>query len=153
MSEQKPKEQGTFPVRLDVIDDGGSVIHSCEYVKDKIVLGRILSADMRIDDPRVSRIHALMEVRGQTLLITDLASTHGTYVNGRKIVESQLNIGDVIKLGFIQLRVEQGSGNVNVSPVPTMAGVSTNDGEETRLDIKIPTPTKLPLIKTHREGG
>src|SRR3954469_2343517 len=100
------KATSTTPVRLDILGQGGEVVHSSEFVKEKIVLGRILSADLRIDDPRCSRIHALIEVRGETILVTDLASTHGTYVNGSKIVESRIKIGDIIKIGFAELRLE-----------------------------------------------
>lgn len=71
-------------IRLDVLGKDGEVVHSGEYVKDKIVLGRILSADLRIDDPRVSRIHALIETKGDEIVVTDLASSHGTFVNGKK---------------------------------------------------------------------
>lgn len=75
--------ESTTAIRLDTLTDG-KVVHSSEFVKDKIVLGRVLSADLRIDDPRVSRIHALIEVKGSAIVITDLASSHGTYVNGKR---------------------------------------------------------------------
>ncbi|MBI1861111.1 MAG: AgmX/PglI C-terminal domain-containing protein [Deltaproteobacteria bacterium] len=121
-------------IRLDVLDAKGHVIQTGEFLKDKIVLGRILSADLRIDDARVSRIHALVEQKGETLMITDLASSHGTFVNGKKVVEKAIKFGDKIKLGFVELRIEKGSGNViNASPVPATSNVG--DGVETLIDI------------------
>lgn len=124
----------TFSVRLDLIGPKGDVLGSHESVKEKIVLGRILSADVRIDDPRVSRIHALLEIRGETLLLTDLASTHGTFVNGVKIVESKIKIGDTIRLGVIDLRVEKGSGKPTTKAAHAPSG-RVFDGEETQVDI------------------
>src|SRR5688572_26942010 len=117
--EQKAHQTGSqgTPIRLDVLGQDGEVFHTAEFVKEKIVLGRILSADLRIDDPRVSRIHALIEVRGGAILLTDLASSHGTWVNGQKIVETKVNFGDKIKIGFIELRIEKGSGRASASPV------------------------------------
>src|SRR3989338_6421873 len=112
----EPKEKtnsSIVPIRLDVLGDNGKSIHTAEFVKEKIVLGRILSADLRIDDPRVSRIHALLEVRGEGILLTDLASSHGTCVNGEKIVETKIKFGDVIRLGNIELKVEKGSGKTH----------------------------------------
>src|SRR3954469_20802846 len=97
------KATSTTPVRLDILDSHGEVVHTSEFVKEKIVLGRILSADLRVDDPRVSRIHALIEVRNGGILVTDLASSHGTFVNGERIVEKGLKPGDTIRLGRVEL--------------------------------------------------
>ncbi len=123
-----------IPIRLDVLDSKGETIHTSEFVKEKIVLGRILSADLRIDDPRVSRIHALLETKGDRILLTDLASSHGTYVNGEKIVEKAVKAGDIIRLGFVELKVEKGSGKVTATQ-PRFEGSGVGDGEETRIDI------------------
>jgi len=73
---QNPIGSGPIhPVRLDILQNG-EVVQSAEFVKDKIVLGRVLSADLRLDDARVSRIHALIEVKGPSVFVTDLASSH-----------------------------------------------------------------------------
>ncbi len=130
------KSNATVPVRLDVMKDG-KVLHASEFVKEKIVLGRILSADVRIDDPRVSRIHALVEVRNGALLLTDLASSHGTFVNGKKVVESALQFGDVIKLGFVEIKVSKGSG-VSMTSQPAFEGRPVFGGEATAVDIPRP---------------
>lgn len=128
------KATSTIPVRLDVLGADGDVVHTSEFVKEKIVLGRILSADLRLDDPRVSRIHALIEIRGDAILVTDLASTHGTFVNGKKIVEATVNPGDTIKIGSVEIILQKGSGNVTpVHPVHTGRGAS--EGEATQVDI------------------
>ena len=51
------KATKTYPVRLEVLGPSGDVLYAAEFTKEKLVLGRILSADLRIDDPHVSRIH------------------------------------------------------------------------------------------------
>lgn len=129
------KATTTFPVRLDLLGAGGEVVHTSEFVKEKIVLGRILSADLRIDDPRVSRIHALIEVRGDSILLTDLASTHGTYLNGQKVVEARMKPGDVLRLGYAEIRVEKGSGKVSSlkgNKAPERTGY---EGDETQVEM------------------
>ncbi len=128
------KTNDIVPIRLDVIGEDGKIVHASEFVKEKIVLGRILSADVRIDDPRVSRIHALIEVRNGNVLITDLASSHGTFVNGKKVVESKLSFGDTLKLGYIEIKVSKGSG-VAMSSQPSFEGRPVFDGESTQVDI------------------
>lgn len=123
-----------IPIRLDILDSSGETILSSEYVKEKIVLGRILSADLRIDDPRVSRIHALLETKGDKIMLTDLASSHGTFVNGEKIVERAVKAGDIIRLGHVEVRIEKGSGKVTAAQ-PRFEGTPIGDGEETMIDI------------------
>lgn len=129
------KDTASMPIRLDVLGQKGEVVHTSEFVKEKIVLGRILSADLRIDDPRVSRIHALLEVRGDNILLTDLASSHGTFVNGQKVVETKLKMGDTIKLGFIEVKVLKGSGKVTTTQPAAFEGRPVFEGEETLVNI------------------
>jgi len=124
--------EGTLALRIDTLAEG-KVVNSSEFLKDKIVLGRVLSADLRVDDPRVSRIHALIEVKGNSVLITDLASSHGTFVNGKKVLEAKLNFGDTIRLGFVDLKIEKGSG-VPTS-VPAVDSVDNTEGVATQVDI------------------
>ena len=128
------KSNAVVPIRLDVLGEGGKILHASEFVKEKIVLGRILSADVRIDDPRVSRIHALIEVRNGNVLITDLASSHGTFVNGKKVVESKLAFGDKIKLGHVEIKISKGSG-VAMTSQPSFEGKPVFDGEATAVDL------------------
>jgi TonB family protein len=123
----------SFPIRFDLLGPNGEVLHTSEFVKEKIVIGRILSADLRIDDPVVSRIHALVEVRGDVVLLTDLASTHGTFVNGNKVVEARIRPGDVVKLGKIELRLEKGSGRV--TSTQPFGDRPQYDSSETALDL------------------
>ncbi len=121
-------------LRLSVLGPNGKSVMETEFLKEKIVLGRILSADLRIDDPRVSRIHALIEVRGENLILTDLASSHGTFVNGKKVVESKLKLGDTVRVGFIEVKVEKGTGQPSVTK-GNFEGKPVFEGDETLLDI------------------
>jgi len=128
------KAHSVTPVRLDILDSKGGVLHTSEYLKEKIVIGRILSADLRIDDPRVSRIHALIEVRADSLVITDLASSHGTFLGGKKIVESKIKFGDVFKVGYIEIKVSKGTGKVSTSGL-VFEGSPVEEGEKTLINI------------------
>lgn len=141
------KARNTIPVRLDVLGKKGETVFFNEYVKEKIVVGRVLSADLRIDDPRVSRIHALIEVRNDVLLVTDLASSHGTFVNGQKVVEHQVKFGDTIKVGFVEIKVSKGSGKVTIS-APAFEGSPVFEGDETLVNIDRTTLDKM----ERREG-
>ena len=133
--EAKEQNQANMGIRLDVLGKDGAVIHTGEFVKDKIVMGRILSADLRIDDPRVSRIHALIESKNDHLVVTDLASSHGTFVNGKKVIESKVKFGDTIRLGHIQVKLEKGSGKASAQSVVSFEGAEVSDTDATLVGI------------------
>ena len=49
------------------------------------MLGRGTEADLRIDDPGVSRKHAQISISGDTAVVTDLGSTNRTLVDGQRV--------------------------------------------------------------------
>ena len=80
--------------------------------REEVVLGRALEADVRINDTRISRQHALIktvsdiESERTNYIITDLRSRNGTFLNGQKISEAVLQNGDKIGIGEHILRFE-----------------------------------------------
>ena len=67
-------------------------------------IGRGLAADLRLDDSSVSRRHAILVPRPRGARILDDRSSNGTFVNGRRVQQSELRNGDVIVLGRAVLR-------------------------------------------------
>lgn len=63
------------------------------------VIGRGSTADVRITDSGISREHAEVTTDGVLATITDLQSTNGTMVNGKRISRAPLRHGDVIRIG------------------------------------------------------
>jgi hypothetical protein len=66
--------------------------------QEVVVVGRGSEADIRIDDPGVSRRHAMVRLR-PTPVITDLGSTNGTVVDGVAVEEGELHDGSVVMFG------------------------------------------------------
>jgi putative peptide zinc metalloprotease protein len=70
--------------------------------------GRAETCAIVVDDPSVSRRHALFVVDGLVATIQDLGSSHGTWVRGRSILEAEpLVEGMRIRLGDSELRIER----------------------------------------------
>lgn len=67
--------------------------------------GRSPDADIFLDDVTVSRHHAEFAVEGGMLVVRDLGSTNGTYVNGVRSDESVLEVGDHVIIGRFHLIV------------------------------------------------
>jgi pSer/pThr/pTyr-binding forkhead associated (FHA) protein len=72
-----------------------------EFLLDREVqlVGREESADIRIDEPLVSRAHARIERRGGLYFVIDLGSTNHTRVNGAVVTEQELKHGDEVLFG------------------------------------------------------
>jgi len=62
-------------------------------------LGRGFAATLLLEDPGVSRRHAIVVQRRGGVRILDDRSANGTWVNGRRVHEAELRDGDVIVLG------------------------------------------------------
>lgn len=63
-----------------------------------VVLGRSADADITIDDEGISRRHVRLDYKKGKTIITDMGSTNGTYVNGERIAETELQHEDKIQL-------------------------------------------------------
>lgn len=69
-------------------------------------VGRGEGADIRLDDPSVSQLHAELVRRGPYVYVVDLGlSRNGTRVNGRPIARRVLEEGDVVSFGTARCRV------------------------------------------------
>ena len=65
-----------------------------------VVLGRSLDADVTIEDRWVSRRHCELLEKDGMILVRDLDSTHGTFVNGKPISEAWLRPEDILTIGL-----------------------------------------------------
>lgn len=74
----------------------------------ELAIGREVEGEGRIaDDPEISREHArLSRNRHDQVLLQDVGSTNGTYVNGARVDEQVLGIGDTVQLGSTTLALE-----------------------------------------------
>ena len=79
----------------------GSEYTRGEYVLewDQVSLGRGPGVDFAIDDPCMSRKHAMLELRGNGFQIRDLGSSNGILVNGSLVQTTELKHGDRFELG------------------------------------------------------
>ena len=91
-----------------VILSEGMTGRSHELNVDKTTIGRVEDNSFPITDSSVSSHHCEILLRGADVVVRDLNSTNGTYINGEKITEAALKSGQVLRLGQIELRLETG---------------------------------------------
>jgi pSer/pThr/pTyr-binding forkhead associated (FHA) protein len=69
-------------------------------------IGRSPDTDFTITHPTVSSLHCEMVLMEEGVILRDLESTNGTFVDGRPIREARLSPGQVVRLGDVELFVE-----------------------------------------------
>jgi hypothetical protein len=112
---------GQFTIRSEAVEgkterpaEGGRLVLEVHGVRHPLtppglVIGRGADADLRLNDPGVSRRHALITVAGTpdrpVVTIEDLGSTNGIIVNGSKVSKTALREGSRIELGNTRMLV------------------------------------------------
>lgn len=91
-------------------EDGGR-LRVVELAEGWTRIGRSLSADIRFDDPTVSRRHALVHTDGETVRILDDRSLNGVFVDGEHVDMRELSDGDDVSIGRFRLYFLQLAGD------------------------------------------
>ncbi len=126
---------------------GGRLIElgtGCVYPvpRDGVVIGRGAECDISVDDPGVSRRHAVVKPGRGGFVVTD-ESANGTFVNGARMVGMQtLQHGDVVGIGTEEYRVDVDAGPFSAVFQPSNAQVELIGG--------VPEPDPLSLISSRR---
>jgi pSer/pThr/pTyr-binding forkhead associated (FHA) protein len=92
-----------------------------ELKVDKTTIGRVEDNLFQIAEPSVSSHHCEVLLRGNEVVIKDLNSTNGTFIDGEKIAESVLKPGHTLRLGQIELRLEDGATAPTSAPAAAPA--------------------------------
>ena len=93
------------PPRL-VITRDGETLQSYLFKEKKVLIGRSDFADVVVEDDFVSKIHLILLLYSDGLVLLDLNSANGTTVNSVKVQKTILKSDDVISLGHHRLKVE-----------------------------------------------
>ncbi|QDT38330.1 SpoIIE family protein phosphatase [Stratiformator vulcanicus] len=119
--------------KLILLQQGGSAI-PYELTATETYIGRHPECEIHLNSNMVSRKHARVLPGTESVVIEDLGSGNGTYVNGRRIEEpTQLGNGDRVKLGPILMRFEDDS-LASVSPLDAI-GSTLSFGSGDGIDV------------------
>ncbi len=95
---QKPENRDRDRAYLIVLA-GSAVGEMYKITKDETIIGRGSQADIQVIDEGISRKHASIRLEGDRVVVQDLGSTNGTYLNGEKVGVHPLQDGDKIQVG------------------------------------------------------
>jgi len=101
-----------------VILNQGMTGRSFELNTERTTVGRVEDNTFQIADASVSSHHAEILLLGEEIIVRDLNSTNGTFLNNEKISEISLKPGQTLKFGQVELKIDDGK------PVPPPAPVA-----------------------------
>jgi predicted component of type VI protein secretion system len=95
---------------------------SYELKVDKTTIGRVEDNAFQIAQPSISSHHCEVLLRGSEVVIKDLNSTNGTFINGQQITdEGVLKPGQILRLGQVDIRLEAAASAAASAPAPAPA--------------------------------
>lgn len=98
----RKSENSTAAASVTLVIDGDE--EDTYFLADsRVTIGRLDTNEIPIPDPGLSRHHAEISPENGQYILTDLGSTNGTFVNGKRVAEKTLKDGDKIGIGKVSL--------------------------------------------------
>ncbi len=132
-----------------------------QFEGEQIIFGHDADVTVDLNDPEVSPIHCLIELRDSGYYLCDMGSTSGTKKNGKSILDEPISSGDNLEIGAYRIQFFVGAPKakvptITVAPeapaakpvVPSVAPVTNKS--EVKADVKPTVPPKLPEARTHQ---
>jgi serine/threonine-protein kinase len=126
----------------------------------RFLVGRAPEANLQLlDDAHFSRQHFVLEIDPPACSLRDLGSSNGTFVNGHRVTQCNLNDGDIISGGRTRMRVSLGTTAPTVNPATATAPSGTwppIPHEEMPASVRTPLTILVPGYDIERllgQGG
>jgi len=132
-----------------VILTQGLTGRSHELNVDHTTIGRVEDNLFQIAEASVSSHHCEVLLRGSDVVIKDLNSTNGTFINGEQITESVLKPGQTLRLGQVELKLETGTPASAPASAPATAPAPGPAKKQAEATMVIPRGVSLSEL----EGG
>ena len=104
--------------------------------KDTVIIGKLPENDIELKDNTVSRQHCRLQRSGKGYKLSDMNSTNGCYVNGRRVQSKALEVGDKITIGRTIL-----------SFLAVDKKESYRDTDDQKISLMVPLEDLLPVEK------
>lgn len=122
--------------------------------KAELTVGRSRSQDLPLPGQAVSRLHCRFLVKDDCVTLGDAGSRNGTYVNGRMADDSELCIGDVVRIGdwvgIFTREAEDASGAIQELEPNLLAGAGSRPTLQQALRA---ASTALPILLNGESGS
>jgi pilus assembly protein CpaF len=132
-----------------ILTEKGGATQRLDFDSEEITIGRVDENDICLPKGNISKKHTKIVVKDGKIIVLDLKSTNGTYVNGKKLAGPQvISSTDKVYIGDFILNVEPPDAEAAAEDLPP--------AEERSYRDKIDGPTNPPQYQgadaTRREG-
>lgn len=141
------KARAVVPTPTLMLDLGPAENRMVRLDSDEVTVGRSQNVNCRLEDPRVSRLHAELRREADAVVLVDLGSTSGTYVNGDRLEGPRvLSHGDKVAFGPVEATFE--------SPTPTEDATAVFQMAEIEPEPDLPhlSPRQHEVVELMAEG-
>jgi hypothetical protein len=120
----------------------------------ELLVGRESDLDVVLQEDMVSRKHAKIAVREDEILLTDLGSTNGTFVNGQKVKRARIGEGDRVLVGTSLMKVVRADAarDAGRAATPLPRATRRPTAMQGRVE-EVPLPDLLQLLAASRKTG
>ena len=140
-----------------VILNQGLTGRTHELNVDRTTIGRVDDNLFQIAEGSVSSHHCEIHLRGSEILIRDLNSTNGTFINGDRITESVLKPGQILRFGQVELKIDDGlpvpASAPAPAPVSAPAPAAAPAAPKKSVDATMVIPRGVSLNDLEQSGG
>jgi pSer/pThr/pTyr-binding forkhead associated (FHA) protein len=105
MVQRAPRRQDPGVLQVFIFKEGRFWGTEC-FSQPSLIIGRSPESDLQIDDDITSRTHAQISVTPEGVILEDLGSSNGTFVNGEPIERCFLENRDEVSIGIYTLKVK-----------------------------------------------
>src|SRR5690349_4619427 len=127
--------------------------HDLEVPLGQFVIGRTSDCQLSLDDPLVSRRHAVLTVELDGVFIDDLGSRNGVFLNGQRIEQrARIADGDAIRIGSQEITL-YGLGDLPASPISRPRNLQASTMQDVRLNDILPDEDVQTSILTAPMGS
>jgi pSer/pThr/pTyr-binding forkhead associated (FHA) protein len=134
-----------------IVTTNGKTIEEFEFKERKVTLGRSNICDVVIYNEFASKFHALLILYADALILVDLNSSNGTFVNSVRVSSTILRSHDIISLADYRIKVldapEPGSDQAS------MAAASDTSKMKTLDEVRREKKEKQRLLVVHQQSG
>jgi type II secretory pathway predicted ATPase ExeA len=94
------------PIPQVTVSRDGVTVAEFDLTERQYIIGRTELADIVIEDTYVSKMHAMLQIYSNAIVLLDLNSTNGTTVNSKVVEKTILRTDDIISLGRYRLKID-----------------------------------------------
>jgi hypothetical protein len=118
----------------------------------KLLVGRESDAELVLSEDLVSRRHAEFSVKDGEVILKDLASTNGTFVNGQRIKRAKLAVGDRVLVGTSLMKLVPAPAGAQATPPVIATRTRAQAAMQGKLE-EVPLPDLVQMVTSARKSG